>query len=86
MADPKYTLNRTGAEVAEAITKALNSAQRATEPTQVVTDIEVKDAANAAASVYSAQIIDGDTLELFAVTVKATKNDIYEAEENAPNE
>lgn len=86
MADPKYTLNRTGAEVAEAITKALNSAQRATEPTSVVTDVEVKNSANQTAAVYSAQIIDGDTLELFAVTVEATKNDIYEAEENAPNE
>ncbi len=83
MAEPKYTLNRTGAEVAEAITKALNSAQKATDPTSVVTDVEVTDAQNRAASVYSAKVED-EVLELFAVTVKTTKDDIYEAVVNTP--
>lgn len=79
MTDPKFTLNRTGEELAEAITKALNL------PTEVVTGVEVKDPANQPAAVYSAQVIEGETLELFAVTVTTTTSDIYEAEENTPN-
>jgi hypothetical protein len=70
MADPKYTLNRTGAEVAEAIEKALKSVQA----------VKVKDAENNAASAYSAKVIDNETLELFAVTVEAD----YETGEETP--
>jgi hypothetical protein len=84
MAEPKYTLNRTGAEVAEAITKALNSAQKATEPTTVVTGVDVVDNNQQAAQVYSARVIEDDTLELFAVDVSPTTITIYEAEDNAP--
>ena len=87
MAEPKYTLNRTGAEVAEAITKALNSAQKAAEPTQVVTGVNVVDEAEKTASVYSAKILEDEgVLELFAVTVQPTTTDIYEAADNAPIE
>ena len=80
MAEPKYTLNRTGAEVAEAITKALNSAQKAVNPTEVITDVKFKDNTSA----YSARLIDGDTLELFAVALETETEDIYEAEDNTP--
>lgn len=79
MADPKFTLNRTGEEVAEAITKALNSAQKATTATKVVTGVKFKD--NQA--VYSASVKD-DELVLTAVTLETTTDDIYEAEENTP--
>ena len=78
MADPKYTLNRTGSEVAEAITKALNSAKKASEATTVVTNVKFKD--NKA--VYSAEVTEDEVLVLTAVTLETTTDDIYEAEDN----
>ena len=77
MADPKYTIQRTGDDVANAIEKALVSAKRAAEATKVVTEVKFKDNK----TVYSAEL-DNDTLVLTAVTLETTTDDIYEAEVN----
>ena len=78
MADPKYTIQRTGDDVANAIEKALVSAKRADEATKVVTEVKFKDNK----TVYSAEVKDDDTLVLTAVTLETTTDDIYEAEVN----
>lgn len=78
MADPKYTLNKTGAQVAEAIDKALNSAKKASEATTVVTNVKFKDNQ----PVYTAIVENEDTLVLTAVTLETTTDDIYEAVDN----
>ena len=75
---PKYTLQRTGAEVADAIEKALASAKRAATATTVVTEVKFKDNK----TVYSATVNE-DTLVLTAVALETTTDDIYEAEQHS---